>query len=96
MQWPAFVWIFPLICFVMMAVMFLFMMRRSGMGCAWCGRSTDESGSLSSMKPPWNEPSASALAILNERYARGEIDRHEYDEKRAAIRAPAQSLHSTA
>ena len=60
--------IFPLFCIAMMVVMFLFMMRRGGMGCM------RRSG----------HP-ASALDILNSRYAGGEIGRQEYEEKKAEI-----------
>jgi uncharacterized membrane protein len=34
---------------------------------------------------PWRSPSRSALQILSERFARGEIHRDEYEEKKAAI-----------
>ena len=33
----------------------------------------------------WGAPSHSALQILNERFARGEIQKDEYAEKKAAI-----------
>lgn len=33
----------------------------------------------------WNDPSHSALPILNERFARGEIQKDEYQEKKTAI-----------
>lgn len=43
-HWSAFGWIFPLVCFVMMVVICVFVMRRNHMGCTWRGRSTDKSG----------------------------------------------------
>lgn len=85
MQWPAFAWIFPLVCFAMMAVLFLFIRRTGGMGCMRRGRPTDKSGFRDSTKRPWRGPSTPALEILNERFARGEIDKQEYEEKKTAI-----------
>jgi putative membrane protein len=35
--------------------------------------------------PAWGDPTYSALQILNERFARGEIQKPEYEEKKAAI-----------
>jgi len=84
MPWPAFAWIFPLLCFVMMVVMLLFMMR-GGMACMRRGRPPYKSGFRDAMSASRNEPSASALEILNQRYVRGEIDKQEYEEKKAAI-----------
>ena len=33
----------------------------------------------------WGDPTRSALQILNERFARGEIRREEYEERKSAI-----------
>lgn len=34
---------------------------------------------------PWGDPTYTALQILNERFAKGEIQKQEYEEKKAAI-----------
>lgn len=41
-------------------------------------------------EPPWRGPSHSALQILNERFARGEIQKDEYEEKKATIHSGGQ------
>jgi len=55
------------------------------MGCIGHGRPPEKSGFRDAMSASRNEPSASALEILNQRYVRGEIDEQEYEEKKAAI-----------
>ena len=66
----AFWWIFPIIMIVLMIVFCLFMMR----GFMGCMRGSHRSGS-----------SDSAMDILNKRYASGEVDKNEYEEKKKAI-----------
>src|ERR1035437_5803922 len=48
----------------------------------FCGHGCHHWGPRSRM---WGDPSHSALQILNERFARGEIQKDEYAEKKAAI-----------
>jgi putative membrane protein len=40
--------------------------------------------------PSWSDPTHSALQILNERFAKGEIQKEEYNEKKAAILSGVQ------
>jgi uncharacterized membrane protein len=75
--WPAFAWIFPIVCFVLMMLVFMFVMR-GGIACMGRHRSPDGSGSGAG-------PYGSALEILDQRYASGQIDKQEYEEKKAAI-----------
>jgi putative membrane protein len=70
-------WIFPMIMFfmVVVCVAMLVLGRRSG------------AGGLPHWRPgrSWDDPTHSALQILNERFARGEIQKQEYEEKKTAI-----------
>ncbi len=51
----------------------------------WRDRMMDRPESGDTMKQNLGESSESALEILNKRYARGEIEKQEYEEKKAAI-----------
>jgi len=74
-------WIFPLMVLFMIIVcvaMFLFGHRWGG------GHQHAGPGRY------WGDPASSALQILNERFARGEIQKDEYTEKKAAILSGGQ------
>lgn len=78
-------WIFPLLFFVMMIAMFIFMARGRCMPWMWRGRRMDGPEFREAMKRLGGESSESALDILNKRFAKGEIDVREYEEKKTAI-----------
>lgn len=78
-------WLFPLMFFVMMIVMFILMTRKGGMGCMWRDRMMDRPESRDAMKRYWGDRSDTALEILDKRYAKGDIEKEEYEEKKAAL-----------
>ena len=72
-------WLFPL---VMIILCFLVMRGRRGSsmcGCGFRGRGRHEIGK-----------SRSAVEILDKRYALGDIDKEEYEEKKSALSKIAQ------
>jgi putative membrane protein len=74
-------WMFPMMMIFFLltcAIVFAF-------GYRMCGRGWHRSGPPSHFGPPWSDPTHSALQILNERFARGEVQKDEYSEKKAAI-----------
>jgi putative membrane protein len=69
--WP-FWWMCPLMMLFMLGVIaVVILMRRRASGGDWA--------------PPWQSSSDAALRILGERFARGEIHKEEYEERKAAI-----------
>ena len=69
-------WLFPLMMLFMFLVFcaIFFFGRRHHWGAPW-----------HMMHGGWSPPTHSALQILNERFARGEIEKDEYEDKKAAI-----------
>ncbi len=83
----SFWWMFPmmmLFMFFFCAVIFFFGWGLCFHGSHWWGRSSYM------MDRPWSDPSHSALQILNERFAKGEIKKEEYAEKKAMILSGGQ------
>ncbi len=70
-------WIFPLIMIGM--IVLCFFMMRGQMGSMMCRADFRKAGSRGDEAPD------SALDILNKRYARGEIDTEEYEERKKVI-----------
>jgi putative membrane protein len=79
--WP-FWGMFPMmLLFLILFFVLVFFFARLGIGARhhWGPMSHD-----------WGDPTHSALQILNERFAKGEIQKPEYDEKKAAILSGAR------
>jgi putative membrane protein len=70
-------WLFPIIMIIMMALCYFMMRGRMGSMMCWPGfRRTGSHG---------EDASDPALDTLNKRYARGEINKEEYEEKKRVI-----------
>jgi putative membrane protein len=82
-------WMFPLMMLCMIVfIAVIFFLARGLCGRGLCGHGCHHWGPPPQM---WgSDPSHSALQILNERFARGEIQKDEYAEKKAAILSGGQ------
>lgn len=87
-HWPGpwhgspFWWICPLVMlfmFLVFAAIFFFFHR------SWTERQHHWGSPWRMMDRSWAPPTHSALQILNERFARGEMQKDEYEDKKAAI-----------
>jgi uncharacterized membrane protein len=81
--WP-FWWMFPtltLFFLIVVGAIFVFVWRSAVHGPRHWG----PPARIMDRPWGWGDPTYSALQILNERFARGEIPKDEYEQKKAAI-----------
>jgi putative membrane protein len=67
-------WICPLMMLLMFVIVAIFVFGRRHMG-----------DGAHHWAPPWHDSSHSALQILSERFARGDIQQDEYEQRKSAI-----------
>ncbi len=86
-------WFFPLLMLFMIVICiasFFFGYRSSGGGHHHWGPPWHMMDRPGGPGRAWGDPTYSALQILNERFAKGEIQKEEYEEKKAVIRSSVQ------
>lgn len=79
-------WVFPLFMLLMIAGCLVVFFFGHKAGCWHAHRGPWHVMDRSPYQGhSWGDPTYSALALLNERFAKGEIPREEYEDKKAAI-----------